>query len=228
MSVAPAGRWPATPGIDVIAAPTKTDHAYLSLRRKILDGELAPGDVLDQEALAATLSLSTTPIREALRRLESERLIVSRAHRSTEVAPLSFESLEQTYAIRIVLDTMAVELATEHATEEQIKYMKETAKLPRQKDDPLARLHKNRAFHRAIYASCGNDLLVGILDSLWDISDRYRIVVLRDAPAAEAARSEHDALLEAVISHDREAAGALMREHMVQSLITITRLVGQK
>ncbi len=227
MSTAAAGYWPA-PGSNEIAAPTKTDHAYYSLRRKILDGELAPGDVLDQEALAATLSLSTTPIREALRRLESERLIVSRAHRSTEVAPLSFESLQQTYAIRIVLDTMAVELAAKNADDEQIKHMKACAKLPRQKDDPLARLHKNRAFHRAIYASCGNDLLVGILDSLWDISDRYRIVVLRDAPAAEAARSEHDAILDAVVSRDQAQAGELMRQHMVQSLATITRLVSQK
>ncbi|GIH17805.1 GntR family transcriptional regulator [Rugosimonospora africana] len=209
-------------------APTKTDHAYLSLRRMILDGELAPGDVLDQEALAAMLSLSTTPIREALRRLESERLIVSRAHRSTEVAPLSFESLKQTYAIRIVLDSMAVELAAANATEDQIKEMRRCAKLPRQKDDPLARLQKNRAFHQAIYSACGNDILIDILDSLWDLSDRYRIVVLRNTPAAEAARSEHDAILEAVVSGQRRKAGQLMREHLEQSLATITRVVKPK
>jgi DNA-binding GntR family transcriptional regulator len=194
----------------------------------IIDGELAPGDVLDQEALAAMLSLSTTPVREALRRLESERLIVSRAHRSTEVAPLSFESLEQTYTIRIVLDSMAVELAAMNATEEQIKEMRRCAKLPRQKDDPLARLQKNRAFHSAIYSSCGNDILIGILDQLWDLSDRYRIVVLRDTPAAEAARSEHDAILDAVASRQRRKAGQLMREHMEKSLATITRLVKSK
>jgi DNA-binding GntR family transcriptional regulator len=199
----------------------------MSLRRKILDGELAPGDVLDQEALAATLSLSTTPVREALRRLESERLIVSRAHRSTEVAPLSFESLEQTYAVRIALDTMAVELAATKATDEQVKEMKRCADLPRRKDDPLARLQKNRAFHRAIYASCGNDILIGILDSLWDLSDRYRIVVLRNAPAAEAARSEHDAILDAVVHRERRKAGQLMREHMQKSLATITSLAQQ-
>jgi DNA-binding GntR family transcriptional regulator len=209
-------------------APTKTDHAYLSLRRMIIDGELVPGDVLDQEALATMLSLSTTPVREALRRLESERLIVSRAHRSTEVAPLSFESLEQTYTIRIVLDSMAVELAATNATEEQIKEMRRCAKLPRQKDDPLARLQKNRAFHAAIYSSCGNDILIGILDQLWDLSDRYRIVVLRDTPAAEAARSEHDAILDAVASRQRRKAGQLMREHMEKSLATITRLVKSK
>ncbi|GAA5201333.1 hypothetical protein GCM10023322_81120 [Rugosimonospora acidiphila] len=194
----------------------------------ILDGELAPGDVLDQEALAAMLSLSTTPVREALRRLESERLIVSRAHRSTEVAPLSFETLEQTYAVRIVLDSMAVELAAVNATEEQIKEMRRCAKLPRQKDDPLARLQKNRAFHSAVYKACGNDMLIDILDSLWDISDRYRIVVLRNAPAAEAARSEHDAILDAIESGQRRKAGQLMREHMEKSLATITQLAQGK
>lgn len=222
------GTWASGGSVGLAPAPTKTDHAYLSLRRMIIDGELAPGDVLDQEALAAMLSLSTTPVREALRRLESERLIVSRAHRSTEVAPLSFESLEQTYTIRIVLDSMAVELAAMNATEEQIKEMRRCAKLPRQKDDPLARLQKNRAFHSAIYSSCGNDILIGILDQLWDLSDRYRIVVLRDTPAAEAARSEHDAILDAVASRQRRKAGQLMREHMEKSLATITRLVKSK
>jgi DNA-binding GntR family transcriptional regulator len=209
-------------------AATKADHAYMSIRRKILDGELAPGDVLDQEALAATLSLSTTPVREALRRLESERLIVSRAHRSTEVAPLSFETLEQTYAIRIVLDTMAVELAAANATDEQIEEMKRCAGLPRRRDDPLARLQKNRAFHRAIYSSCGNDMLVGILDSLWDLSDRYRIVVLHHSRAAEAARSEHDDILDAVVNRERRKAGQLMRAHMQDSLATISKLARGK
>lgn len=124
MSTPTAGWSSVSPGQHAFAAPTKTEHAYHSLRRKILDGELAPGDPLDQEALAAGLSLLTTPVREALRRLESERLIVSRAHWSTEVAPISPESLEQTYAIRIVLDAMAVGLATAHASDEQIRYMK--------------------------------------------------------------------------------------------------------
>jgi DNA-binding FadR family transcriptional regulator len=111
------------------------------------------------------------------------------------------------------------------ATDQQIKEMKLAAKLPRQKDDPLERLHKNRAFHRAIYSSCGNEVLVGILDSLWDVSDRFRIVVIRDEPAAEAARSEHDEILAAIVKRDATLAGTLMREHLERSLETITRLV---
>lgn len=213
-------------GVDDIApAPTKSEHAYQALRRRILDGELVAGDTLDQEALASMLSLSTTPIREALRRLESEKLVVSRAHRSTEIAGVSFEHLEQSYAVRIILDPRAAELATLLATERQIKEIKLAAKLPRQKDDPLERLHKNRAFHRAIYSSCGNDVLIETLDSLWDTSDRFRIVVIRDAPAAEAARSEHDEILDAVVKRDAVLASTLMREHLERSLETITRLV---
>lgn len=70
---------------------------------------LAPGSTLDQEALARQLGLSTTPVREALRWLESERLVVSRAHRNTLVASLSLDLLEEVYAIRLVVEAAAAE-----------------------------------------------------------------------------------------------------------------------
>src|SRR4051812_13173113 len=70
---------------------TKADAAYAEIRGRILSCELAPGAVIDQEMFAAWLGSSTTPVREALRRLEAEHLIVLRAHSEVRVAPASVE-----------------------------------------------------------------------------------------------------------------------------------------
>src|SRR5262245_40634132 len=98
-------------------ALTKTDLAYWHVRQEILEGTLAPGSALDQEALAARLGLSTTPVREALRRLESEHLVRSRAHRDTVVAELSPTLLADTYAVRLTLDPLAVMMTAKTASD---------------------------------------------------------------------------------------------------------------
>src|ERR1700691_6318732 len=101
-------------------ALTKVDVAYELLRNEIFQATLAPGTSLDQEAIASRLGLSTTPVREALRRLESEKLVISRSHRDTIVAPVSLDLVEKTYAVRLSLDPVAVGLAADKATDEQL------------------------------------------------------------------------------------------------------------
>src|SRR5260370_37031073 len=91
-----------------IRALTKADLAYQQIRQRILEGELAPETSLDQEALAKWLGLSTTPVREALRRLEAELLAVSRAHRDTVGAALAVAMAEEVYARRRSLEPVAV------------------------------------------------------------------------------------------------------------------------
>ena len=202
-----------------IQALTKTDLAYLSIRQKILEGEFPPGTSVDQEALAAELGLSTTPVREALRRLEAERLVVGRAHRDTIVAPLSLETLEEVYAIRLCLDPLAARLAAELATPEERDRMRELAgEQSAENEDPVAHLHRNRQLHRAIYASCRNALLIDYLDSLSDLSDRYRLVALKDTFTIKLAQKEHEDIVSAVVESNADLAAQLMLEHTAESL----------
>lgn len=200
----------------VSRALTKVDVAYQLLRNEIFQGTLAPGTSLDQEVIATRLGLSTTPVREALRRLESEKLVISRSHRDTIVAPVSLELLENTYAVRLNLDPLAVGLAATEATEEQLAAIKQAC-VPPTYDDPVADLHHNRTMHRAVYAACGNATLVEILDMLWDRSDRYRLIVLRTRSTAKSAHEEHEAIVDALLARDAERAAALMREHIATS-----------
>jgi DNA-binding GntR family transcriptional regulator len=218
MSQPPAG-WGFPGSAELPLRPvTKTDLAYVQIRQKILEGELAPETSLDQEALADWLGLSTTPVREALRRLESERLVVSRAHRDTLVAPLSLDTVEEVYAVRLSLDPLAAALAAAQADTEQRERMLGVSLENPGRDDPVSMVYFNRHVHRSIYAASGNTVLIEILDSLWDLSDRYRLIVSKDTTATEAAQEEHAAIVSAVAGGQPDLAAELMREHLARSL----------
>lgn len=200
---------------------TKTELAYLRIRQQILEGDLAPGQPLDQETLAASLGLSTTPVREALRRLESEHLVVNQAHRDTVVAPLSFRMLEEVYSVRLSLDPLAAAAAASAATPEERDLMQALSEHALEKGDEVAYLHLNRRLHRAIYAASGNSVLVQLLDQLWDMSDRYRLITLKDNAVVKSAKEEHAAIVRAVCENKPELASRLMREHVADSLARI-------
>ncbi len=214
-----SGGWRFTgPGEVPLRPVTKTDLAYLQIRRKILEGELAPGASLDQETLAVSLGLSTTPVREALRRLESERLVINRVHRDTLVAPLSRETVEEVYAVRLSLDPLAAALTAARATDSEREQIVAAWREKPVKDDPVSHVYLNRRLHRSVYASSGNAVLADMLDSLWDLSDRYRLVICKDAAVVKTAKEEHAAIVAAVTHGDADQAATLMHEHLAGSL----------
>ena len=224
MSELPAGwRVPGTAELP-LRPVTKTDLAYVQIRQKILEGDLAPETSLDQEALAGWLGLSTTPVREALRRLESERLVVSRAHRETVVAPLSLDIIEEVYAVRLSLDPLAAALAATEADAGERDQIAGVSLDHPGKDDPLSAVYFNRHLHRSIYAASGNTTLIEILDSLWDLSDRYRLIAARDTTAIMTVQ-EHAAIVSAVVEGKPDLAAELMREHLKASLRQIRAAV---
>src|SRR5829696_7666000 len=95
---------------------TKSDYAYTRLRDGVLSGEFAPGTVLNQANLAKTIGISTTPLREALRRLKSEGLVELDAHRDARVAPLTAEEARDLLEVRRSLDPLAAGLAAQRRT----------------------------------------------------------------------------------------------------------------
>jgi DNA-binding GntR family transcriptional regulator len=170
---------------------TKSDYAYTRLREGVLSGELAPGTVLNQANLAKTIGISTTPLREALRRLKSEGLVELDAHRDARVTPLTAEEARDLLEVRRSLDPLAVGLAADRRTKEEIRRMRQAAVgLESLGSDPtVADLVAHRAFHAALYAASHNDTLIATLDALWDKADRYRRVGLAAAPG-QAARGQ--------------------------------------
>jgi DNA-binding GntR family transcriptional regulator len=197
-----------------IVYKSKAHAAYQELRGMILRGELAGGAPLNQEQLAAELGVSTTPLREALRSLESEGLVKSRTHRDVIVAPLDPHELLEIYDVRGHLDALAARLAAENLDDEARAEIEAAAQqLAEEHDDPVA---ANRKFHRAIYLASKNSVLIEVLEALWNRSDRFRRFSLPMATREDVV-AEHQRLAEVVLRGDGDAAEALMREHVQEA-----------
>ena len=202
---------------------SKSDAAYAELRRLILTGALPPGSRLAQYELAGSMSMSITPLREAIRRLSSEGLIDLDTHRDARVASMSATEARQLFEVWLSLDPSAAALAAERRTDTDITTMRAAVArlLPVTRAWGEEALAAHRAFHRALYMASHNDVMVRMLDDLWDKSDRYRRVGL-ELPPGEEPRTrdhrEHQELFDLVVAGDVAGAAALMREHIERSL----------
>jgi DNA-binding GntR family transcriptional regulator len=217
------------------AFATKSDLAYRRVRDRILSGELAPGTVLQQQVLARAIGMSTTPLREALRRLKQEGLVELDAHRDARVAPLDAAEARDLLEMRLALDPFAASLAAERRTDDELALIADALahleSLPRHPTP--AQLATHRHFHTAIHQASHNALLIGALDGLWDKTDRYRrhaLEIDRSAEEREARAVEHREMFEAVRDGDAGRAADLVRRHVETSLVARSagRLAGDR
>jgi DNA-binding GntR family transcriptional regulator len=202
---------------------TKSDLAYTRVRALIVSGELAPGSVLPQASLAQTIGISTTPLREALRRLKQEGLVELDAHRDARVRPLDADEARDLLELRRSLDPLAAALAAERRTAADVADVRAALDgLEALSTTPsAAQLESHHRFHAAIHRASHNALLAQTLDGLWVRSDRYRrhgLETGRSDEERDARATEHRLLFEAVRDGDRESAAELMRRHVETSL----------
>jgi DNA-binding GntR family transcriptional regulator len=202
---------------------TKSDFAYTRVRELILSGELEPGAVINQAILARQIGISTTPLREALKRLKQQGLVELDAHRDARVAPLDAEEARDLLEVRRSLDPLAASLAADRRTTQDLAEMRATLErlevLP--SNPTFHQLVAHRRFHAALYRASHNALLVETLDSLWDTADRYRrhgLQVGRSPDERARTAREHSLLLEAIVEGDGATAAEVMRTHIETSL----------
>jgi DNA-binding GntR family transcriptional regulator len=202
---------------------TKSDLAYTRVRGLILSGELAPGAVLPQAALAQTIGISTTPLREALRRLKQEGLVELDAHKDARVRPLDATEARDLLELRRSLDPLAASLAAQRRTDTDLAEVRAALDgLEALSTRPsLSQLESHHRFHAAIHRASHNALLVDVLDGLWVKTDRYRrhgLEAGRSDEERDARAAEHRALFEAVRDGAADTAAELMRRHVETSL----------
>jgi DNA-binding GntR family transcriptional regulator len=203
---------------------TKNDYAYAELRTRILTGELEAGSVIPQARLAQELGVSTTPLREAIRRLSAEGMIQLEAHRDARVTEVSAAEARHLYEVRESMDPLATALAAERRSDSDLALMSHALErlAPIQDATNLDALLAHREFHRAVYRASGNPILIDILERLWDKADRYRMVGLRtggdSTDDSERVAAEHRAIFEAVAAGDSVSATKVMRAHIQGSL----------
>jgi DNA-binding GntR family transcriptional regulator len=155
------------------------DAVVNGIRDMILKGHLKPGDRLRQDELANTFGVSTMPIREALRQLQAEGLVVFRPRRGATVARPSVSEYEEIYLIREALETLACRWAAEDFDRIPIDRLKlllqEIEAAEADSDDVHRRLQLAREFFFTVFEASEKEHLLRILSNLWDLSQQYRL-----------------------------------------------------
>ena len=193
------------------------DVVFNTLREAILKGDLQPGERLMELQLAAKLGVSRTPIREAIRMLEQEGLAITVPRKGAEVAKMTLKGMEDVLEIREVLDELAVQLACARITEEQLRLLKDRKQefeLSLKSGKLKAIAEADVKFHDVIYDATGNPKLVNLLNNLREQIYRYRVEYLKKAENHPILLREHEAIYQALINRDSEAARVSIREHV--------------
>ena len=187
------------------------------VREAILDGALRPSEWLREMELAQGLSVSRTPVREALRRLASEGLVVIVANQGAMVAPMSIEDILEMYTVRENLEGLAARLAAKNRSMEHLQRLEEALGQMRRAvaDDRVSELaHLNLVLHKAIREASTNRLLGRFLREVEHGVRRFGDTTLRLPGRAEETLEEHGRIVEAIAAGDPERAENFAIDHM--------------
>ncbi len=197
--------------------PTTAERmVHTILQQRILDGILRPGERIDLDAIAQELAVSRTPVRTALRQLESEGLVTIYPHRAVMVSELSADDLEQMYAVRIHLESLAAQLAIPNITEANIEEMRQVQRELTQVVDeanPALFAEKDRAFHLALYRAANNKFLSRLIDDLRKASLRF-LTVYATVERLPTAVAEHEHIIDAVVQRDTKRVVSLIQQNL--------------
>lgn len=189
------------------------------LRSAILAGELAPGSRLAQSEIAATLKVSITPVREALRDLRMEGLVDVDTFRGAVVHVPTLRELEEIFAIRSRLVPLAIELGVSNITDDELARCRKLAAEMHEVTDSVDWGLLNRSFHTILDESSRNRRLADILRQLSDVAALYVHLSLGDeTDRRDEAENEHEALIEAFATQDVEQATHLYLTHFEGTL----------
>ncbi|MHB8477617.1 MAG: GntR family transcriptional regulator [Steroidobacteraceae bacterium] len=204
-------------GNPLLARQSSPEVIASSLRQAIIDGQLGPGEALNQENLAKHYSVSRIPVREALRQLGSEGWIVLERNRGARVSPLSADEVREIYEIRASLEVTALRLAAPRHTTASLAQLDAVLRAACSERDHSLYAQHNREFHLALFAPAARPRLVAMIDSLHRQGERYLRLKL-DMPAYKhQSDHEHEAILQALRAGKPERAVRILQPHMLRS-----------
>lgn len=197
---------------------TAQQLAFEVLRRGILSGNLIPGTRLAQNDIASQLSLSTTPVREALRRLASEGLVRIDAHRGAIVRGVDKDELREIYEIRLQLEPLAARKAAVNISEEELAEAERLWQKMNDSTDMGEWAETNRDFHAIFAQATASPNLIRILGGLRDSAANYvRWLAVADPGLPVRANEEHRRLLDACHARDDNLAAEIEEEHLLST-----------
>ena len=207
------------------------DVVFNTLRQAILKGELSPGERLMEIQLAEKLGVSRTPIREAIRKLELEGLVLMIPRKGAEVAKISEKNLRDVLEVRRSLEELAIELACQRMSQEDIEALEqaqEAFKTAIAKGEAMAIAQTDEQYHDVIYQGTRNDKLVQMLGNLREQMYRYRLEYIKDADKRQVLKVEHEHILSALKVRNLAEARMAAREHIDNQEITVSKNIKEQ
>jgi DNA-binding GntR family transcriptional regulator len=200
---------------------TKRDQIVDALRRRILSGALARGERMPQDELARQFGASITPVREALRQLEAEGLVVAEAHRGVRVAGVDLEQVKAVYVTRRLTEGYAMRRATQRLSRRDLAQARALLVGGDAHGDPVLARERNRAFHFLFYERCGMPALADRIAGMWQAFPWD--LMLDSADRAEASQREHLAILDELERGDPDRVAAATELHLRNGFGAILR-----
>lgn len=194
---------------------TKKEYVARTIREMVVSGEVRPGERIRQRDITDLLGVSATPVREALRQLESEGYLESTAHVGVRVADVNREGLDEVYGIRAMLEGRLVRLVAENVADEDIRDLRELSERFRRvafEKQTIDARRLNYQFHRMIWELAKQPFTLEIVNSLWAKFpwDTLAYIPGRDRRSAR----EHKDLIDALAGHDPDRAERAMWKHI--------------
>lgn len=205
--------------LDPSAATSLADKAYVAIRDRLIMLDIRPGDPIDDDVLAGDLGVGRTPVREALKRLEGDRLVVSYPRRGTFASGMDISDLAHISDIRAQLEPLAARRAAERVVRTRHPELEDLAE--RIEDLDVAQIDRTElmrwdlAVHRAVYRAAGNPHLEDVLIRYDNLATRIFCLFLDRLPTVDEHVGEHVELLRAIAAGDADRADDLAREHVL-------------
>ena len=203
------------------------DVVFNTLRQAILKGELEPGERLMEIQLAKRLGVSRTPIREAIRKLELEGLVVMVPRKGAYVAGLSSEDVKEVLEIRAVLEGLAASLAAKNASAadiEQLQEIVEKFKVAAEEKDVVKLINFDSDFHDVMYRASKNKKLIQLISALREQVQRFRVAYFTKIRSTQTLIEEHKDLVSSIVNNEPDRARAIAEKHISTTEKRITSI----
>lgn len=207
------------------------DVVFNTLRQAILRGELKPGERLMEIQLANKLGVSRTPIREAIRKLELEGLVLMIPRKGAEVAEITEKNMLDVLEVRKALEELSVQLACDRISKGQIEELKVAAKEFQQvlKSGDVTRIAEaDVKFHDIIFAATDNQRLISLLNNLREQMYRFRVEYLKQKDCYPKLMEEHELIIEMIEKRKKKEASEIIGKHIDNQVSTVSDVIREK
>ena len=207
--------------------PTNAEKAYTQIKGKIITAKMPPGSVINEAQLMEEFALGRTPIREAIKQLQSENLVMVTPRKGMFVADIAVTDLLQIFEVRVELESFATRLATERITKSELIDLQKLAKAYQEVNlsDKDALIKLDGEFHALLANATHNKFLIKEIEHYYNLSLRIWYIALNYAKPDDIDVDAHIEILEAIRAKDAEKAGLRMRKHIQDFHKTIKQYI---